>query len=79
MIDSKPLKPASDAYQSARHAWDASISALAKANAVETPPLEMQRLHDDARQTLEAVFAAGAELAEEVANAIGRAERAARE
>ncbi|MGY2313292.1 hypothetical protein ACW9I6_01255 [Pseudomonas sp. SDO5522_S412] len=79
MIDSKSLKHSSNAYQVARQAWDAAVSALANADTVQTTPLEIQRLHNEAQQTLEAVFAAGAELAEEVADAIGRAERAPRE
>ncbi|WP_439864953.1 hypothetical protein [Pseudomonas antarctica] len=78
MIDSDPLKPASNAYQVARHAWNAAVSELAKANAIKMPPLELQQLHDDAQQTHEALFAAGAELAEKLADAISRAERAAR-
>lgn len=79
MIDSEPLKPASDAYQAARHAWNNAVSSLAKSNATRMPPLELQQLYDEAQQTHEALFAAGAELAEIVADAIGQAERAARQ
>ncbi|MBA2923585.1 hypothetical protein G9Q84_11845 [Pseudomonas sp. P7] len=75
MIDSKLLKPGSDAYQATRRAWDSAVSVLSKADAVKTPPLEMQRLHVEAQQTFEALFAAGAQLAEEVADAIVQAER----
>lgn len=79
LIDSETLKPACEVYQTAREAWDAAMTALAKANTAQVSPLELQRLHDEVHQTHEAVFAAGAELAEEVAAAISGIERAARE
>lgn len=74
MIDSNYLKPASDAYHVARRSWDAAITALANADTHKLPPVEMQRLHNEAQQSLEAVFAAGAEIAERVAYAIHRSE-----
>ena len=78
MIDSDTLKPAYEAYQFAREAWDTAMTTLAKANIAKVSPLESQRLHDEVHQTQEAMFAAGAELAEKVADAISGIERAGR-